>query len=90
MALIDCVKPEAAIGLGLMGNEPWQQRLKRAGMTQKEFAELLGMSANAISAQLRGDIAGGTSRYVKVAILALERLLPSQRDEIINELQKDD
>ena len=90
MSCIDCVEFGLALEHLAMGNEPWQMRLKRMGMSQKDFADLLGLSANAMSAQLSGKITGGTSRYVKVAILALERLLPAQRDEILEELRRDE
>ncbi len=90
MSCMDCVEFGLALEHVSMGNEPWQLRLKRMGMSQKDFAALLGLSANAMSAQLSGKIMGGTSRYVKVAILALERLLPAQRDEILEELRRDE
>ncbi|WP_245582398.1 helix-turn-helix domain-containing protein [Neorhizobium lilium] len=65
-----------------MGNEPWQNRLKRAGYSQKDFAELIGMSQNAITAQLSGKVEGNPSRYIKFIIMALEKLSTEQKEAL--------
>lgn len=64
MALIET--PEIAVGVH---NTIWQQRLKRLGLTQKEFARLTGWAENTISRQMREE--WPMPLYVRVLILAL-------------------
>lgn len=66
-----------------MDNEPWQKRAKRAGLTQKTLASLLGVHENTISMQLRGKWATGTPKYVKFAILMWERSSQQTKDEML-------
>jgi transcriptional regulator with XRE-family HTH domain len=83
------IESDDAVSLPSMGNEPWQRRLKRAGYSQKDFADLLGMSQNAITAQLSGKIEGRPDRYIKALILALEKLTVEQKEQIAAELDQD-
>lgn len=56
-----------------MDGEPWQKRAKRAGLTQKKLASLLGVSETTVSNQLREKWATGIPKYVKFAILMWEK-----------------
>jgi hypothetical protein len=69
-----------------MDNEPWQTRLKRVGMNQKDFAKLLGVAERTVSMQLRGKWESGTPQYVKAMILVLERLPIADRAAIMDEI----
>jgi hypothetical protein len=67
-----------------MENEPWQQRARLAGLSQKTLAKLLGVAENTVSSQLRGKWQSGTPQYVKTMILAWERLSPDARRELLD------
>lgn len=66
-----------------MDNEPWQKRAKRAGLTQKTLASLLGVSENTVSMQLRGKWATGTPQYVQFAILMWELSSQETKDRVL-------
>lgn len=84
MALIRCVRPEASLSRRPVDNEPWQKRAKRAGLSQKELARLLGVAENTVSLQLRGKWQSGTPRYVKTLIRAWELLPQAQRETLMD------
>lgn len=89
VAMIYCA--DAGNGLsGAMDNEPWQKRAKRAGLTQKALAKILGVSENTVSLQLRGKWQSGTPRYVKTVIMAWESLPIDAKDRIIEEAENED
>lgn len=90
MTLIGCENPPAPVSRASMDNEPWQQRAKKAGLSQKTLAMLLGVHVNTVSQQLRGKWASGeTPRYVKAVIWAWERLPQKERDAMIASAQQD-
>jgi len=72
-----------------MDNEPWQKRAKRAGLSQKMLAKILGVSENTVSMQLRGKWQSGTPRYVKTVILAWEALPIDAKDRIVEAAEGD-
>lgn len=84
MALINCAETEAQLSPSLVDNEPWQKRAKRAGLSQKELARLLGVAENTVSLQLRGRWQSGTPRYVKTLIRAWEMLPQSAREALMD------
>jgi predicted transcriptional regulator len=67
-----------------MENEPWQRRAKRAGLSQKELARLMGVAENTVSLQLRGKWQSGTPQYVKLIIRMWERLPQADREAILD------
>lgn len=69
---------------GAMDNEPWQKRAKRAGLTQKTLASLLGVAENTVSLQLRGKWQTGTPKYVKFAILMWEQSSQETKDKMLD------
>ncbi|WP_449411129.1 helix-turn-helix domain-containing protein [Methylobacterium komagatae] len=84
MALIDCGAGGDGLSRDAMDNEPWQKRAKRAGLSQKELARLLGVAENTVSLQLRGRWQSGTPRYVKTLIRAWEMLSQAQREALMD------
>ncbi len=84
MTLIDCAEATSALTAEPMDNEPWQKRAKRAGLSQKDLARLLGVAENTVSLQLRGKWQSGTPRYVKTVIRMWERLPQAEREAIID------
>lgn len=83
MASISCLEPLSAIPND-MDNEPWQKRARRAGLTQKTLASLLGVSENTVSLQLRGKWQTGTPKYVKFAILMWEMSSQETKDKMLD------
>lgn len=69
-----------------MMEEPLQTRAKRAGLTQKRLAEILGVTETTASLQLRGKWASGTPRYVVAVIVAYELLSHDDRMRWISEI----
>lgn len=65
MALIETSAIETAVY-----NTPWQVRLKALGISQKQFAALVGLAENTVSRQMRGE--WPMPGYVKALIVALE------------------
>lgn len=84
MTLIDCQSPSGALPAKPMENSPWQVRLKRAGLSQKTLAQLLGVAENTVSQQLRGKWQSGIPRYVKAVIWAWERLPQKDREAMLD------
>lgn len=72
MTTISCADSRNPVR-GSMDGEPWQKRAKRAGLTQKKLASLLGVSETTVSNQLREKWATGIPKYVKFAILMWEK-----------------
>ncbi|TSD87017.1 hypothetical protein FFK22_019190 [Mycobacterium sp. KBS0706] len=68
--------PDAA-----MENYPWQIRAKKAGLTQRLLARLLGHHERTVSSQLRGHWQSGVPQHVKAAIIVWEMLAPEQRQQ---------
>lgn len=89
MTLIDCADSPVAVKAKPMDNEPWQRRAKRAGLSQKTLAKLLGVAENTISSQLRGKWASGTPEYVKTVIRAWEMLSQESKDKLIDGIGQD-
>ena len=83
MALINCDATAGAVSPPPMENEPWQRRAKRAGLSQKELARLMGVAENTVSLQLRGKWQSGTPQYVKLIIRMWERLPQAEREAIL-------
>lgn len=86
MTMIDCAAPSQPLPRVPMKDEPLQIRAKRAGLSQKALASLLGVTENTASLQLRGKWASGTPRYVVAAIVAWELMTHEQRQRWIAEL----
>lgn len=89
MTLIDCGESSGGIRVLAMDNEPWQTRAKKAGLSQKTLAKLLGVAENTISSQLRGKWVSGTPEYVKTVIRAWEMLPQEKRDALIDAIGQD-
>ena len=66
-----------------MDGEPWQQRAKRAGLTQKKLAALLGLSETTVSKQLRERWTTGMPKYVKFAILMWEKSSQETKNQML-------
>lgn len=90
MTLIDCEKPAGELSPSAMDNEPWQQRAKLAGLSQKTLARLLGVAENTVSLQLRGKWQSGTPEYVKAIIRAWEHLSPAARAALLEKAGTDE
>lgn len=84
VTLNNCEPGDRALRLLPMDGEPWQKRAKRAGLSQKDLARLLGVAENTVSLQLRGRWQSGTPRYVKTAIRAWEMLPQAQREALLD------
>lgn len=69
----------AAVACPPVEGAPLQIRAKRAGLPQKRLAQILGVSENTVSLQLREKWESGTPRYVVAAIVAWELLSHEQR-----------
>jgi len=74
VAMIGCGNMVPRLAARLVDNEPLQQRAKRAGLPQKRLAQIVGVSENTASLQLRGKWESGTPRYVVAALIAWELL----------------
>lgn len=90
VALIHCANEAEPISPASVDNEPWQKRAKKAGLSQKGLARLLGVAENTVSLQLRGRWQSGTPRYVKTLIRAWELLPQAQRDVLMDGVEEDD
>ena len=88
--MIPCVIDGGALAPQVVDNDPWQKRAKKAGLSQKALARLLGVSENTVSLQLRGKWQSGIPRYVMFAIRAWERLPQKDRDELDDLAERDD
>jgi hypothetical protein len=84
VTMINCESAGSPVSLAPMDGEPWQTRLKRAGLSQKMLARLLGVAENTVSLQLRGKWDSGTPRYVKAVIWAWERLPQRDREAMMD------
>jgi transcriptional regulator with XRE-family HTH domain len=73
-----------------MERQPWQQRAREAGLSQKRLAGLLGISANALSKSLRGLRKGGVPRYIKLLVLCWAVMTPEQRRRVERDLNAED
>lgn len=83
VASLSCAGRRNAVP-GAMDNEPWQKRAKRAGLTQKTLASLLGVAPNTVSQQLRGKWQTGTPKYVQFAILIWEQSSQETKDKMLD------
>jgi hypothetical protein len=86
--MIDCAATDAPLASRLVDNEPLQTRAKRAGLTQKTLAALLGVTENTASMQLRGKWKSGTPGYVFAMLDAWEMLTHEQRQEMLDRVSK--
>lgn len=84
MTAIICESPRSPVSLRPMDEEPWQIRLKRAGLSQKMLARLLGVAENTVSLQLRGKWQSGVPGYVKTVIRMWELLPQKDRETIMD------
>ncbi len=66
-----------------MDNTPWQRRLRRAGLNQKQLSRLVDLTEQNCSKALRGELQGGTPRYLINFIRVWERLPLDARDEVL-------
>ena len=64
-------------------NEPWQRRLKRAGLNQTDLARLVGITPTNVSKALRGQLKGGVPLYLINFIRAWEHLSLDARDKLL-------
>lgn len=62
-----------------MENNPWQIRMRKAGLSQRTLARLCGKPENTISRQLRGEF-GPVPGYVVAITLAWEGMSPDDRE----------
>ncbi|MGL4962837.1 MAG: hypothetical protein ACRC67_16515 [Inquilinus sp.] len=60
-------------------DRPWQRRLKAAGLTQRQFANIVGRLEKTVSNQIRGRLKGGVPKHLKVIIMAWELMNEEQR-----------
>lgn len=88
--MINCVEEVGALSALPVDDEPWQKRAKKAGLSQKALARLLGVAENTVSLQLRGKWQSGIPRYVINFIRAWERLPQKDRDELRDIAERDD
>lgn len=88
VALIDCAAAARPLRARIVENAPWQIRAKRAGLSQREIALLLGLAENTVSLQLRGRWQSGVPMYVQALIVAWENMTQSGRDAFRSEMQK--
>lgn len=73
-----------------MDGETWQNRAKNAGLPQKVFARLAGMTATNASMALRGKWQSGVPISTKTIIRAWEMLTAEQRERLIAATEADD
>lgn len=76
-----------AVTAKVVENTIWQIRAKRAGLSQKEMATLMGQAENTVSQQLRGRWKSGTPMYVKLIIVLWENLSQEGRDKVRDSMQ---
>ena len=76
----------AAVASPPVEGAPLQIRAKRAGLPQKRLAQIVGVSENTASLQLREKWESGTPRYVLAAIVAWELMSHEQRMRWLGEL----
>jgi len=87
MALIVCSESENALPLAAVTrNTPWQDRLKTAGLTQKQLAAILGVSQNTISRQMIGELT--VPGYVEALVTAWEIMSPDQRAALVKRRER--
>jgi len=60
-------------------DRPWQRRLKAAGLTQRQLADIVGRLEKTVSKQIRGLLKGGVPKHLKVIIMAWELMDEEQR-----------
>lgn len=89
MTVINCESIDIPVNPPRMDEEPWQVRLKRAGLSQKTLAKLLGVAENTVSLQLRGRWKTGIPRYVKAFIVAWERMSHTDREYMLDTAEDD-
>ncbi|GEP11758.1 hypothetical protein MGN01_36030 [Methylobacterium gnaphalii] len=88
VTLTDCSAATVRLPARIVDNSPWQLRAKRAGLSQKELAGLLGVAENTVSLQLRGRWKSGVPLYVQALIISWEMLAQDQRDRLREEMRK--
>ncbi len=88
MTLIDCQGSPEPVRKRVVKNTPFQRRLQAAGLTQKLLAELVGVSANTLSRQMRGD--WEVPDYVFTVIRAWELGSPEFRNELLRSVREDE
>ena len=87
MTLISCATPRGGLGLAAVKNTLWQQRLKSAGLSQRQLAELLGVSENTVSRQMKGD--WGMPGYVLAVVIAWEDMTNDARGGWVTRLRRE-
>lgn len=78
MALNDCANPPASVTGDMVTGTPWQDRLKRAGLTQRKLAALMAMPDNTISRQMKGE--WSVPGYTEAVVAAWEIMTPEERE----------
>lgn len=73
MALNACATDLEQATPRIVQGEPWQIRVRQAGLTQRDLARITGKPENTISRQLRGEF-GEVPGYLIAIIIAWERL----------------
>lgn len=87
MALIDCANPPAPLPGDMVTGTPWQDRLKRAGLTQRKLAALMAMPDNTISRQMKGD--WDVPGYTEAVVAAWEIMSPEDREKWEKRLRRE-
>jgi len=83
--MADCTPTLGEIFAGAVQNEPWQKRLRRAGLTQSELATIAGARENAVSDGLRGKGKSGVPRYLRSLIRLWEMADSKQREALLSD-----
>lgn len=86
MTLMDCESGGQRLGVAVVKNTPLQMRLKAAGMTQKRFAQILGVAENTVSRQMKGD--WDMPGYVIAVLTAWEVMSPELRERWLVEIKR--
>ena len=68
-------------------DEPLQRLAKGAGISQRQLAQLLGVTDSTVSQQLRGKWASGTPRYVISVLIAWQNLPHEKRIKWLEEVE---
>lgn len=83
--MTDCKPQRRWLMLPAVDNEPWQKRLRRAGLTQAELATIAGARENAVSDGLRGKGKNGVPRYLRSLIRLWEMADSKEREALLSD-----
>jgi len=79
----------SVLDVNAMENHPWQKRARKAGLTQKVLAKLLGHAEITVSRQLRGHWESGVPMHVRAAIIAWELMTPELRKSWLAAIERE-